>query len=351
MSLLLPRRSFLLGTTLTLVSRLGRASFAVPPNDPDYPSQWQFSQINLEAAWNIHQGTSATVIAIIDTGINVTTDMPVNTIAGYNEVSGAATPTTDWFASASNDGHGSMVASLTAGATANAINTAGIAPNATIMPIVACQTNGICNGTPVSDAIHFAADNGAHILGMSLNSGGSKAQMDAACSYAWSKGCNLSAITGNTGTSNPTAIPASCDNVCGVGSVKSDDTIDPSSTTGCVKIVAPGGTALSGTIGPVMTSARGVTVNNHTGTSFARPQIDGVWALMRTANSRYAALRNDEMNLLLFSKGADIVNGIAGWPTIDSTYGYGRLNAGKAVAAAQDYVRPFAVRALAVGGL
>lgn len=347
--ILLPRRKFLVGAASLAAMRAG--AFAVPPNDPSYAAQWQLAQINIEAAWKIHQGTSATVIALLDTGYTASSEAAINQVAGYNEVAGAATPTMDGYTATQAQGHGSIVASAMIAATGNAFGIAGISPNATLMPIVVCQSNGVCNENPIAAGIDFAWQNGAHIINMSFVDGGTGSNITPALARAWDAGCSLVAITGNTGTSVPNQLPASLPNVIGVGSVTQGDVLAANSTTGCVKVVAPGGLNNAATQCANLWGADDQIATVRCGTSFAAPDVSATLADMRTANSRYTFLRNDEMNLLLFKYGLDLINGIAGYPTIDASYGYGRLNAGKAVQAAYDYVRPFPVRALPVGGL
>src|SRR5690606_13651059 len=38
------------------------------PNDPQYPSQWFFDNLNMEEAWGLSRGAASTGIVIVDTG-------------------------------------------------------------------------------------------------------------------------------------------------------------------------------------------------------------------------------------------------------------------------------------------
>lgn len=346
MSLFLSRRGLLLASGASLLARRSFANFTPPPNDPNYSAQWHLTKVSAATAWLISQGSSSTILAIIDTGVTLPVDTPLNSVAGYNYVDNNTT-TTDQRSTSS--GHGSMAADLALGATNDAAGSAALAPNLTLMPLVACGPTGSCSATPAANAIDFAWQNGAHIISMSF-SGVVQAgtPVNDAWSRAWSAGLCGAAGSGDSGTNNPTSIPASMTNITGVGATDVNDVIASYSTTGCVKVVAPGGTAGVGNT-MCLTDKSGVTGCGVTGVSFSTPLVASAKGLMRTANARYAALRNDEIDLLMYKYGCDIVGGISGYPTIDNTYGYGRLNAAKCCVAAQDYVRPFAVRSLSIG--
>lgn len=346
MSLFLSRRGLLLAAGATLLARKTFANFTPPPNDPNYPAQWHLNKISAATAWLISQGNSSTILAIIDTGVTLPVDTPLSSVAGYNEVNNNTT-TTDQRSSSS--GHGSMVADLALGATNDGAGSAALAPNLTLMPMVACGPTGSCSPTPVANAIDFVWQNSAHILSMSL-SGVVQAgtPINDAWARAYSAGMCGAAASGDTGGNDPTSIPASMINITGVGATDINDVIASYSTTGCVKVVAPGGTAGAGNT-MCLTDKSGVTGCGVTGASFATPLVASAKGLMRTANARYAALRNDEIDLLMYKYGCDIVGGIAGYPTIDNAYGYGRLNAAKCCIAARDYIRPFTVKSLSIG--
>ncbi|MCX6811484.1 MAG: S8 family serine peptidase, partial [Candidatus Berkelbacteria bacterium] len=53
---------------------LAKAAWTPPPDDTYYSSQWALPKINASSAWNVTQGSSDTVIAVIDSGVD--TDHP-----------------------------------------------------------------------------------------------------------------------------------------------------------------------------------------------------------------------------------------------------------------------------------
>lgn len=323
-------------------------AFTPPPNDTIYGQQWHLTKINAPAAWQISQGSLSTVIAVLDTGVTLGSESPAaNT--GFNEID-QNTSTPDWFTGGS--GHGSMVTAVAMAATNNGAGSAGVCPLATLLPIVVTFTNGTVASNAAFLGIKWAADNGAHIINMSFVLGDTtSADIAGACAYAWSKGCSIVSGSGDSGVSDPGQLPASLPNVLGVGSTTSTDTLSTFSTTGCVKLMAPGGNSGATGANSICTTDKTVTSGcGVNGTSFSAPIVSGVLGLMRTANAKYTALRNDEMNMLIQRYGCDIVGGISGWPTLDASFGYGRINAAKAVGAAAGYARPFSVRSVILPG-
>lgn len=84
----------------------------------------------------------------------------------------------------------------------NEFSAAGVAFNCTIMPLKSGGQDGTSNMADVAEAIMYAADNGAHIINMSLGSGGvgiGKPQSIEfeACEYAHGLGVMILSSTGN----------------------------------------------------------------------------------------------------------------------------------------------------------
>ncbi len=78
-----------------------RVSAFRTPNDPLYPIQWHYPQINLPQAWDITTGTPATgnvIVAIVDTGVVLDhDDLAGQLVSGYDFIRSTT---------ASNDGNG-----------------------------------------------------------------------------------------------------------------------------------------------------------------------------------------------------------------------------------------------------
>src|SRR5436190_4495530 len=49
-----------------------RRQLAYTPNDPMYPSQWHMNQIKANVAWDRQKGSASVVVAVVDTGIELT---------------------------------------------------------------------------------------------------------------------------------------------------------------------------------------------------------------------------------------------------------------------------------------
>src|SRR5205085_760750 len=160
-----------------------------------------------------------------------------------------------------------------------------------------------------------AADHGARIINLSLGGPSTSSSLQSAINYAWSKNIVIVAAAGNAGNSTP-EYPAACSNVVAVSATDSNDALASFSSYGSdVALSAPGvnitTTTMDGGYGTV------------SGTSFSSPIVSGLVALMATINPQ---LSNAQLVDLLKKNTDDL--GAAGY---DTYFGYGRVNAYKAV--------------------
>jgi serine protease len=180
------------------------------PNDPLFKSQWHLTMIDMPAAWRRGQGKGA-VVAIIDTGVSsgegklprVPDLEGTNFVPGYNFVTDNDRPDDD-------HGHGTHVAGTVAQRTHNDFGVAGVAPQASIMPLKVLTKQGWGTAGDIAEAIRWAADHGAHVINMSLGGGGYSAVMAKAVKYAHEKGLVVVCAAGNTGRARveyPAAYP------------------------------------------------------------------------------------------------------------------------------------------------
>jgi thermitase len=157
-----------------------------------------------------------------------------------------------------------------------------------LMPVKVLDASGSGTLTNVARGITWSADNGAHILNLSLgSSSGSQALADAV-TYAWTRGCLLVAAAGNGGSSSP-QYPAYYTNCIAVAATDSNDRLASFSQWGSwVDIAAPG-------VGIYSTYRRN-TYRTLDGTSQACPHVAGAAALVW---SHAAGLTNQQLRSIL----------------------------------------------------
>jgi len=277
---------------------------AYVPNDDRYAEQWGPREIEAEYAWNIEQGESGVVIAVIDTGVDHTHPDMGNYIAGgYDWINRDDDPMDD-------HGHGTHCAGIAAAVSNNTLGVAGISQSG-IMAEKVLDFKGSGTSSLTAAAIRHAADNGADVISMSLGAAESSRIVEEACRYAWEKGCILAAASGNSGA-NLINYPAAYDTVIAVGSVGKTSLCSSFSNYGTnLELVAPGESILSTTPGN--------TYGLRSGTSMACPHVSGVAALVL---SRYPGMSNLEVRKRLADTADDL-----GSPGKDTRYGYGLVDA------------------------
>ena len=247
------------------------------PNDPEYSQQWNLRSINIESAWDETKGSGVTV-AVIDTGISPVPDLKsTKFVKGYDFVN-------DRIEAFDDSGHGTHVAGTIAQSTNNNYGVAGVAYEASLMPLKVLGGSGGGTVADIAEAIRFAADNGADVINMSLGGPGESQLMEEAIDYAYNKGVFIVAAAGNA-DENSASYPARYPHVVGVAALDSTGAKAPYSNFGAgVDISAPGGSEagkiLQNTIDPE--TGEGIFVG-YQGTSMAAPHVAGVAALVKAA--------------------------------------------------------------------
>ncbi len=309
-----------LEAVLAALARNPKIEFAEPDfiaqanataNDPYYGNQWHLAKIQAPSAWDVTTGTASTVIAVIDTGANYShPDLQGKLLAGYDFVNSDSDPSDD-------NGHGTGVAGAAAAASNNSTGVASVAWACPVMPLKALDASGSGSYSNIAKAINYAADNGARVINMSLGATSSSLTLQNAVDYAWSKGVVLVAAAGNNGNNTP-VYPAACKNVVAVSATNSNDTITSWSSYGSyVDVSAPGENIFT---------TWGGDYAYVSGTSFSSPVTAATTALMISIQPKLTNLQTVD----LLQKNADD-RGALGY---DVYYGYGRVNASRAVYAA-----------------
>jgi thermitase len=229
------------------------------------------ADIDLPEAWNITRGSRDTIIAIIDTGVDLThPDLASKLVPGYNFISPLSPPQDD-------GGHGTHVAGTAAAGTNNLTGVAGVCWECRIMPVKALGENAGTTAT-VSAAIIYAVDHGAHVINLSLGGPAGNETLLSAVRYAYAANVPIVAAMMNEGSSVP-YYPAAYPETIAVGSTDKMDVLSDFSSYGShIDLSAPGSEILS---------TYWVTPNQHNyayswGTSMATPHVAGVLGLMRS---------------------------------------------------------------------
>jgi serine protease len=332
------------------------------PNDPLYLFQWHYPQLNLPQAWDLTTGTDA-IVAVVDTGVVLShPDLQGQLVAGYDFISSPANALdgdgfdpdpTDVGDKSNPDGsssfHGTHVTGTVVAATNNSIGVAGVAFGAKVMPLRAIGRFG---GTlyDIEQAVRYAAglpnDSGkvpprrADVINLSLGSTFSSASEQATFEQARAAGVVIVAAAGNSRSSTP-FYPAAYPGVIAVSAVTINKALASYSNFGSwIDVAAPGGGTATdlngdgkpdGVLSTVATDTGGTLVNDYViwqGTSMAAPHVAGVVALMKALAPN---LTPQEFDNLLAS---GVLTEDLGTVGRDDSFGYGLLNAYKAVIAA-----------------
>ncbi|MGC8834061.1 MAG: S8 family serine peptidase [Armatimonadota bacterium] len=298
------------------------------PNDPLFSRQWHLSLVDCPGAWDIATGSSDIIIAILDTGIDLThPEFTGKLVAGYNALTQTGSPV-------DNRGHGTHVAGIAAALTNNGIGVAGVSWGARIMPIKVLDTGGRGSDSTIARGINWAIDNGAKVINLSLGGTSYSNTVYNSVQRARRSGVLLFAAAGNDYLSgNPRLYPAAYDGVVAVGATDNLDRRASYSQTGdYIQFVAPGGDPYGDDdadpnhwITSTWRRASGTAYAMASGTSQSSPIAAGLAALIWSVKPD---LSSDEVLEIMRSTAVDL--GKPGW---DPEYGYGRIDVGAALRA------------------
>lgn len=317
------------------------------PNDAQFASLYGMTKISAPQAWDMQTGSSAVVVADIDTGMKMTHEdlvpnLWVNTgeIAGNNidddangyidDVNGY-----DFYFNDSNptdeNGHGTHTAGTIGAKGNNSLGVTGVNWNVKIMPIKIYDAGGTTStSTMLINAYNYIRtmkNRGVNIKATNNSYGG----CNEACGYDQATKDALDALgdadvlqafaAGNNGTNNDTTpfYPSNytSPSIISVASSNSADTRSGFSCFGAttVDLAAPG----SGILSTIMT---GTGYGNLSGTSMATPHVAGSAALVA---AQHPTLSAASIKATLMNN----VDNLAAWNGVVKSNG--RLNVFKAI--------------------
>ncbi|MBC2695056.1 MAG: S8 family serine peptidase [Desulfobacteraceae bacterium] len=309
-------------TVQEMIERLSRSplvGYAVPnyirylnrtPNDPDYSEQWALNNtgqtggtpdadIDAPEAWDLQTGSSSMVVAVVDSGIDLThEDLAANLWTNPGEIPGNGIDDDDngyiddvngWdFRDNDNDptdtspicgGHGTHVAGIIGAVGNNGVAVVGVNWDVQIMPLrcfgaflgIFCTAND----SDIMEAIEYYTDFGVRVSNNSYGGGPSSQAMEEVIRASHSV---FAAAAGNDGTNNDTSphYPSNynLDNIIAVAATDHNDQMAYFSNFGIksVDLAAPGDKILS--------TLPGNNYDVYSGTSMASPFVAGAAALL-----------------------------------------------------------------------
>jgi len=279
------------------------------PNDPHWNLQWGPQKIEADLAWDTTTGDSSVLVAVVDTGVDYDhPDLAQNYVTGGEDW---VTPDDDPM---DDHGHGTHCAGIIAAGLNNGIGIAGLA-NVSIMAEKVLTSGGWGYWDWIANGVIHATDQGAKIISMSLGGYESSSVIYDAVKYAYDAGVLIVAAAGNEGTSDE-LYPAAYEEVIAVTATDQYD--NPAYFTNFgdwVEVAAPGV--------DIYSTVWDDSYTYMDGTSMATPHVSGTAALIW---SQFPNMSREWVRAQLRFTADDL-----GDPGFDEYYGYGRINARKAV--------------------
>lgn len=330
----------------------------VQPNDPFYSHQWALknrgnftvggiravegADINIEPAWAIEKGSPSIVVAVLDTGIDISHpefDGRLWENPNFTEDDGFLYDRHGWnFVDDNNEisddeGHGTAVSGIIAANTNNSIGFAGVDWYCKIMTVKVMGNDGKGSTAGIIEGIYYAVDRGANVINMSLGSSGYSHSFEQAIDYAVQNNVTVVAAMGND-NSSIISYPAGYLNAIAVGSTDPNDHRssnwynDPNSGSNYgnhIDVVAPGGHIRVLSHNSNSYNAQSV------GTSLSTPFVAGLASLLLAQDPTKTP---DEIRQIIRSTADDQVGAnYEDTQGFDIYHGFGRINAYEALVA------------------
>jgi len=323
----------------------------IVPDDPLLGGQYHLSKISAYTAWEYEVGTSSLVtVAVVDSGIDSThADLSAKMQAsGHRAIDydGSAV-SVDALPTIVTCSHGTGVAGAAAADTDNAAGIAGVSWGAKLLSLnvfygAGCTADCGDSGGPgcvTSDealilainyakTLHNTAAYGKIVLNMSLGGGYTcDTPIQDAVNSAYAAGILMIAAAGNDYGGDVNS-PARCSNVIPVSATDENDNIASFSSVGSAMlngVSAPGA--------DIYTTQPDGLYQMRDGTSFSSPITSGLAALLWSYKPTYTNVQIAEV----LKRSADDL-GQAG---PDFSFGYGRINAFRAMLMVNDTLQNF----------
>ncbi|MED1794167.1 S8 family peptidase [Brevibacillus nitrificans] len=275
------------------------------PNDPYYTEyQWNLPLIGMEQSWDVSEGRSDVIVAVVDTGVDMEhPEFEGKLVEGHNVLDGSNKPQDD-------NGHGTHVSGVIAAKTNNKDGIAGMTWKSKLMPIKAIGADGSGSAVDIAQGIYWATDHGADVINLSVGNYTSSAALKEACKYAYDNNVVLVAASGNDASDQP-SYPAAYDEVLSVAAVDHlKERADFSNFGDYVDVAAPGVDIPSTYIYSDYASL--------SGTSMACPHVAALAALVRSV---HPDMKSHDVMELIRSSALDL-----GPPGHDQLYGFGMID-------------------------
>jgi subtilisin family serine protease len=311
------------------------------PNDPRFNELWGLensgqtiegeigtpgADIKALKAWETTKGDPDVVIAVIDTGMDMTHEDLIGNLVPRNGE--------DWNFAMSDGSpddsgsHGTHVCGTSAAVSGNGKGISGVAPGCRLMPLRINLSAGMNSNR--ADAINFASQKASnsqdqkYVINCSWRASGNFSAILLAIDTAISRGAIVVFAAGNASRDmdvDPPQYPGVYPNAICVAALDSSDKRAYFSNIGSqVDVSAPGVNILS--------SIPSSNYDFFNGTSMAAPHVAGVCALIWSVNK---SLTNLQVRKILEDNCDDVSPAN---PLLNGKLGRGRVNAAKAVAAA-----------------
>ncbi len=348
---------------------------SIIPSDSYFSNQWYLQKIKAPRAWDKQRESLDIIIAIIDTGVQIShpdlrdniwvneDEIPgngldddhngyVDDVYGWDFVANTADPSPKFDEGFTEGGvmHGTIIAGIAAAVGNNAAGVSGVTWRAQIMPLRVLNGRGEGSTADVVRAVYYAIANGADIINFSFTGFGNSISLRQAIQDAYRAGVLVVAAAGNEqGQGNGYNLdqepmypacndgPAGENWVIGVAATDDLDQKAPFSSYGFqgIDLSAPGVSVFSTAVYAPNQQIDGRYFNKYydgywSGTSVAAPMVAGALALIEQANPKL----NSHQVVDILLENTDNINRLN--PSYLGQLGRGRLNVFAAVQAALD---------------